>query len=83
MNYFENDASKDAPLPKYNECLRADVFSVVTQGAPRAAVHSSEWAKVMAGAWRRAARAARAGTGPEEAEAAKERGRGGLPRRED
>jgi hypothetical protein len=63
MNYFENDASKEEKLPKYNECLRAPVFSVVSQGAPRAKVHSTEWVKVMAGTRPRRPRAHARGRG--------------------
>jgi hypothetical protein len=38
------------PLPKYHEQLRAPVVTTSTVGAPKAKVHSVEWAKVMAGA---------------------------------
>ena len=42
------------PLPKYNEHLVAPVTTAVSVGAPKARVHSAEWAKVMAGATGRA-----------------------------
>ena len=38
------------PALKYCESLRAEVFTAVTTGGPKAFVHRSEWAKVMAGA---------------------------------
>lgn len=50
MDFFGTDGEKKSePSPKYNEGLRAPVTTLVSAGAPRAKVHSSEWAKVMAG----------------------------------
>ena len=44
------EPEEGAVAPKYNENLRADVATSVSAGAPKASVHRSEWAKVMAGA---------------------------------
>jgi hypothetical protein len=38
------------PAMKYCDNLRAEVFTAVTTGGPKAFVHQTEWAKVMAGA---------------------------------
>jgi hypothetical protein len=38
------------PLAKYNEHLSAPIITAVSVGAPKARVHSAEWAKIMAGA---------------------------------
>lgn len=40
----------ETPLPQYNQGLRADIVTAVSNGAPKAKVHRTEWAKVMAGA---------------------------------
>jgi len=39
----------DGPLPAYNTGLRAPLFTSISTSGPRANVHASEWAKVMAG----------------------------------
>jgi hypothetical protein len=44
------EPEEGAVAPKYNENLRADIATTVSVGAPKASVHRSEWAKVMAGA---------------------------------
>ena len=49
IDLFEAENSA-LPAPKYNEDLRADVHTVISNAAPKADVHKEEWAKVMAGA---------------------------------
>ena len=49
MDLFEAENSA-LPAPKYNEDLRADVHTVISNAAPKADVHKEEWSKVMAGA---------------------------------
>jgi hypothetical protein len=44
------EPEEGAVAPKYNENLRADIATTVSVGAPKASVHRTEWAKVMAGA---------------------------------
>ena len=38
------------PVMRYCDALRAEVFTCITTGRPKAYVHRSEWAKVLAGA---------------------------------
>jgi hypothetical protein len=60
------------PVPKYNENLRAEVETAVGD-APKAAVHRTEWAKVLAGA-------AHAGCALLPSPCVRARGRGGIGR---
>ena len=45
-----DEEGRGPPLPKYNEHLSGPLITAVSVGAPKARVHSTEWAKVMAGA---------------------------------
>ena len=45
-----DEEGRGPPLPKYNEHLSGPLITAVSVGAPKARVHSAEWAKIMAGA---------------------------------